>query len=102
MNSQFGKRIRELREQQNLLLRHVAPMLEMDTPMLSKIERGERIAKKEQVSKLAAILKADNEELSTLWLADQLYAVVKDEAYALKAMQAVEKEIINKSKKKIK
>jgi len=43
MGSQFGNRIRILREEQNLLLRQVAPMLEMDTAQLSKIERGERL-----------------------------------------------------------
>jgi HTH-type transcriptional regulator, competence development regulator len=98
--NQFGDRVRQLREKNNLRLRQVAPLLEMDTPLLSKIERGERTPKKEQVSKLAEILKADNEELLTLWLADQLYDVVKDEDFALKTMQAAEKELINKKKKK--
>jgi transcriptional regulator with XRE-family HTH domain len=40
MNSQFGYKIRTLREEQNLLLRQVASILEMDTAQLSKIERG--------------------------------------------------------------
>ena len=49
MESQFGNRIRNLREEKNLLLRQVASLLEMDTAQLSKIERGERQAKKETV-----------------------------------------------------
>lgn len=93
MATQFGNRIKELRSQQNLLQRQVAALLDMDTPLYSKIERGERIAKKETVRKLAELLKADSEEFLTLWLADQLYAVVKDENVALKAIQATEQVI---------
>ncbi len=90
MNSQFGNKIRALREEQNLLLRQVAPLLNMDTPQLSKIERGERQAKKETVLKIAKILKVKTDELLTLWLADQIYDVVKNENNALKAMMVAE------------
>lgn len=101
MANQFGEKLKELREQQNLLQRQVAPLLEIDTPLLSKIERGERTAKKETVIKLAHILKADEKELLTLWLADQLYDVAKDEDVALTALQVAEKNIkTNKRKKK--
>ena len=91
--NQFGDRVRQLRERQNLLLRQVAPFLEMDTPQLSKIERGERMAKKEQVNKLAEILKAAKEELLTLWLADQLYDVIQGEDMADEALKSVSKKI---------
>jgi transcriptional regulator with XRE-family HTH domain len=73
-----------------LLLRQVAPLLDMDTALLSKIERGERQAKKETVLKIAKILKIKSDELLTLWLADQIYDVVKDEDNALKAMMVAE------------
>lgn len=96
MVSQFGNKIRQLREQQNLLLRQVAPLLEIDTPLLSKIERGERTAKKEMVNKLADILKTDRGELLTLWLADQVYDVVKDEDVANDAIKNVSKKIKKK------
>jgi len=101
MNSQFGERIRSLREKQNLYLRQVAPLLEMDTAQLSKIEKGVRLIKKEQIPILAEILKAQSDELMTLWLADQIYAVVKDEKLANEAMQVAEKQInLKKYKKK--
>lgn len=93
MESQFGNRIRNLREEQNLLLRQVASFLEMDTAQLSKIERGERQAKKETVLKLASILKVDEKELKTLWLADQIYDVVKDDENALQAMMVAEEKV---------
>jgi HTH-type transcriptional regulator, competence development regulator len=49
MDSQFGNRVRVLREKQKLYLRQVAPLLEMDTALLSKIEKGQRHLKKEQI-----------------------------------------------------
>ena len=100
MESQFGEKIRALREKQNLYLRQVAPLLEMDTAQLSKIEKGLRQIKREQIPILATILKADQDELLTLWLADQIYAVVKDEKFANEAMQATEEKIKFKRRKK--
>ncbi len=94
MKSQFGDRIRTLREKQNLYLRQVAPLLEMDTAQLSKIEKGLRQLKRDQIPILADILNTSKDELLILWLADQLYDVVKDEEVALKAMEVAEEVII--------
>jgi transcriptional regulator with XRE-family HTH domain len=93
MENQFGDKIRQLREGKNLLQRQVASMLEIDTPMLSKIERGERKARKEQVVQFAGVFNTNKDELLTLWLADQLYDVAKDEEVALKAIQMTERKI---------
>ena len=100
MKSQFGEKIRTLREKQNLYLRQVAPLLEMDTAQLSKIEKGLRQLKREQIPIIAEILKTSSDELMTLWLADQIYAVVKDEKLANEAMQATEEKIKFKKRKK--
>lgn len=100
MNSQFGELIRKLREKQNLYLRQVAPLLEMDTAQLSKIEKGLRQLKREQIPILAEIFQADKDELLTLWLADQLYDVIKDEKLANEAMQVTEEKINLKKRKK--
>ncbi len=89
----FGERIRELRESQGLLQRQLAANLEIDTPMFSKIERGERKAKREQVLKIAEILKAIEQELLALWLADQIKEIVTDEDQALQALKIAQKDI---------
>ncbi len=94
----LGKRIKELREEKELLQRQLAASLEIDTPMYSKIERGERKAKREQVLKLADLLNTDSEELLTLWLAGQLYEIVKNERLAEKAIDLL-KNIIGNSLK---
>ena len=93
MNSQFGERIRVLRKSRHLYLRQVAPLLEMDTAQLSKIEKGLRQLKREQISILADILKTDKDELLILWLADQLYDVIKDEHLGHEAIKVTEKNI---------
>ncbi len=50
MNMLFGNKIKELREEQSLLQRQLAAFLEIDTPMFSKIERGDRRAKRRSSS----------------------------------------------------
>ena len=57
----------------------LAALLEIDTPMFSKIERGERPAKRPQVIAIAKILTADENELLTLWLADKILDVIENE-----------------------
>lgn len=80
-----------------MLLRHVASALDIDTALLSKIERGIRVIKKEQIPLIAAVLKADKEELITLWLADQVMNVLKDEKMADEALKTVSKNIKKKN-----
>lgn len=99
MQVHFSNRIKSLRETKGLLQRQVASHLEIDTPMLSKIERGERKAKKEQVFQLATVLEADKDELLTLWLADQIFDVIKNEKLGKKALKIAEEQINTNSKK---
>ena len=101
MANQFGEKIKQLRKVNRLLQRQVASQLEIDTPMLSKIERGERKAKKEQVLHFAKILNTGKDELLTLWLSDQVVEVVQDEDLALRAMQVAQDEVKFNSRKKI-
>ena len=93
MANQFGKKIRQLREENNLLLREVAVQIGIDVPMLSKIERGDRQVKKCLVGQLAHILNSRIDELLPLWLADQLLEILEDEHFALKAIMLAEEEV---------
>ena len=100
MANQFGERIKKLRKQNRLLQRQVAGQLDIDTPMLSKIEGGDRKAKKELITQFAKVLKVNADELLTLWLADQLIEVVDGEYLALRAIQVAEEEVKYNSRKK--
>lgn len=90
----LGQRIRELREKQNLLLRQLAAHLEVDTALISKIERGERNASKQQVINIAKFLKVNEEELLTLWLADKIEStIVEEPKIAYQAMRIANKNL---------
>ena len=92
--SHLGQKIRELREKQNLLLRQVAAQLEVDTALMSKIERGERNASKHHLIYIAKFLKANEEELLTLWLADKIEsAIVEEPTIAYQAMKIANKKL---------
>ncbi len=93
MENQFGYKIKQIREENNLLQRQVATFLDIDTPMLSKIERGERKAKKEQVILFATALKFNKDELLTLWLADQVYDLIQGQPMAEEVLKTVSKQI---------
>lgn len=47
--------------------------------MFSKIERGDRYAKRTQVIQLAEYFNIDKNELLTLWLADKVLDAIEDE-----------------------
>lgn len=75
----LGDKIKELREEHGVLQRQLAALLDIDTPMFSKIERGDRYAKRTQVIQLAEYFNIDKNELLTLWLADKVLDAIEDE-----------------------
>lgn len=75
----FAGKLRTLREKKHLLQRQLASALEIDTPMYSRIERGERRAERGQVLLLAKLLNTDEKELLQQWLADKVYEVLAEE-----------------------
>lgn len=75
----FGKKIKELREEHGLFLRHLCVALEIDTSMYSKIERGERNAKRMQIPIMTKVFGVDERELLTVWLADKMLDIVENE-----------------------
>ncbi len=83
----LGNELRRIRESKNILLRQVAYVLDIDTALMSKIERGERNIQREQVKKIAAFYKISDEELLTLWVHDKVLNVVENEPFAVKGMQ---------------
>jgi len=91
--NKFGELIKSKREQMSLLQRHLASKIDIDVAMLSKIERGDKIAKKDTVVLFAEILNIDYNYLSTLWLADQIYLLVSEENNAVPALELVRVEL---------
>ncbi|MEZ4915154.1 MAG: helix-turn-helix transcriptional regulator [Chitinophagales bacterium] len=96
--NKFGDLIRSIREEREMLLRHIAAELDVDTALVSKIERGEKTAKREHVLALAQLFNINPEELIALWLADQVAHLVESEEQALQALKIAEQEIKNNKK----
>lgn len=91
----FTERLKQLREQRQLPQRKVAEALDIDSATYCKIERGERKAKREQLSILAKLLQADEKELLILWLADQVAEVVGKD-------KEISDKVLNSAKQKLK
>ncbi|MCK0131442.1 helix-turn-helix domain-containing protein [Flavobacteriaceae bacterium F08102] len=96
----FGEYIRGIREEKKLLLREVASQMNIDTALLSKIERGTRIARKEQAVALAKALKQNKSQLLQFWMADKIVNMIKDESNIAEILKIVEEEINNLTNKK--
>jgi transcriptional regulator with XRE-family HTH domain len=95
----IGEQIRKLREAQGLPLRKVAAELDIDQSILSKIERGERNASKEQIIQIARIFKVDEKELLINYLSDRVLYDLKNEDLATDALKVAEKKIKYMTKK---
>lgn len=93
MFSEFGTRVRQLREGKQILQRQVASEVEIDIPMLSKIERCDRRAKKSQILLFAIVMKGAHKELFTLWLADHILEIVNGETVIPKAIHLASKRL---------
>jgi transcriptional regulator with XRE-family HTH domain len=88
----FGEHLRKIRESKGLLLRQAAAFLEVDTAFVSKLERGERNASKEQVLKLSRFLNIPTEELITIWLADKIISTINNDSQGESALKLAMKE----------
>ena len=90
----FGETIRQLRESKGLLLRQVAAELEIDTALLSKVERSDRNLKRKQVQKVAALYDVPEKDMLILWLSEKVNDLLIDEPFAL--------DVLNRSLKELK
>jgi len=89
----LGEKLRQLREQNELPLRKVAALIDIDVAILSKMERGERKLTKEVVLKLAEIYKHNTEDLLILYLSDKIIYEIQDEEFGEKALKVAEERI---------
>jgi transcriptional regulator with XRE-family HTH domain len=89
----IGEKLRQLREQNELPLRKVAAILDIDVAILSKMERGERRLSKEIVLKLADIYKHNPDDLMVSFLSDKIMLEIQDEDLGEKALKLSEKRV---------
>lgn len=94
----LGNKIRELRDALGLAQRELAECIHVDTPFISKVEKGEKRIKRDHLAALSILLKIEEEELQKLWLADKLYQVVEDEDLGHEALKVAEAEYLYNAK----
>lgn len=89
----IGELIRKLREQEELPLRKIAALLDIDTSFLSKIERNERRATKEQIIKLTEIFRVDKNFLLVPYLSEIIYHQIGEEDCAVEVLKVAEEKV---------
>jgi transcriptional regulator with XRE-family HTH domain len=91
--NKVGEIIRNKREEKGMLLRQLAAIVDVDTAILSKIERGERKARREQIEKIANALELDNEDLLIEYLSENIAYEILDEKKAHDVLRVAESKI---------
>jgi transcriptional regulator with XRE-family HTH domain len=89
----LAEKLKELREAKGLVQRQVAAELEVDTAYISKMENNDKPVSRNYLRKLAKLFDVSEEELLSIWLADKVYDIVKDETLAIKALQIAEEKL---------
>jgi len=72
INSELGLFLRELRKEKGQTLHQVSQGTDIDSPLISKIERGERLPTAEQIIKLAKHFKISETELKIKATAEKI------------------------------
>ncbi len=95
----LGNLLREEREKRNLLLREASALLEIDQAILSKIERNDRRATKQQIIKFSNVYEINKDELLIAWLSDKVANELFEEAIAKEVLIVAEQKINYQRKK---
>ena len=90
----LGIIFRQKREEKGLLIRQVAAVTEMDQALVSRIENGDRLPTKEQLSKLAGLYDLDLKETYSSWLVERMIRDYGDEPYAPEAFREAHEQIL--------
>lgn len=85
----FGELIRKHREKKGLPLRKVAAELDVDTSILSKIERSERFATSDLIPILSKELEIDFKKLQILFLVEKINAEYGNEPYLVESLTQI-------------
>jgi len=96
----IGEYIRQLREKENMPLRKLAALLDIDQSTLSKLERGERPVSRQMIPIIAKTFRLNEKGLIVKYMSKQVAYQIADEQYANDILKAAEIEVkyLNKQK----
>ncbi len=89
----FGEIIKEKREEKGLFLRQVSALMELDQAIISKLERQERKASREQVLKFAEIYDLNPDDLIISWRSDKVAYELMNEENAEQILKVAETKV---------
>jgi HTH-type transcriptional regulator, competence development regulator len=89
----FGESLRNLREQNEMPLRKLAALLDIDQSTLSKIERNERKANSELIDKLSNIFKVERKTLQISFVSDKVAYELLNEENSKDILKVAERKI---------
>lgn len=89
----FGEHLRCLREEAGLTLKAVAEQINIDTSLLAKIERNERMPSPALINLVAAFFKVDEKELQNDFLSDQIAYKILDQEADLSILKVAEQKV---------
>lgn len=90
---QFGGYIRKIKEEKGLPLRKVAAALDIDTSILSKIERNERTATKEMIPILSETLDKPEKEIEIQFIKSLVESELGDLKYLKQGLSEILKSL---------
>lgn len=97
--SELGQFLRELRKEKEETLHQVSMKTDIDSPMLSKIERGERLPTREQLKRLAKFYKVSEASLKVKHTAEKILKEYGANETTYDAIQLVSKQLTPYAKK---
>jgi transcriptional regulator with XRE-family HTH domain len=92
-NSDLGQHFRELRTNKGETLHQVAKGTDIDSPMLSKIERGERMPTLEQLKRLSMYFKVSESDLKVMHTAEKIIKEFGANETTYEAVKMVEEQL---------
>jgi Fic family protein/DNA-binding Xre family transcriptional regulator len=85
--------LKEGRIKKEWSLRKLGAETSIDSSLLNKFEKGERIPTKPQINRLLEILELDKKETLTLWLGEKIYRIVEHEEFYAESMMFADHKI---------
>ena len=90
----LGDKLRQLREEKQLAQRQVGAAIEVDGAFISKVENNEKPIKRDHLKTLAKLFSIKENELQTLWLADKVRNILKEEPNARDVIKIIENDFV--------
>ncbi|AIM39063.1 hypothetical protein KO02_22025 [Sphingobacterium sp. ML3W] len=88
----LGEKLKELREANNLMQKEIGILIHVGGAFISKIERNETLVSKSHLKTLSGFFSVKEEELMTLWLAEKIRELIRNEYVGKNALETVLKD----------